>query len=149
MRFAGRLTFIVSPLEEAWEARLGQRVQAVTSMSAIHHLERAEKRALYRRCHALLAPGGWLLNCDEMQTVSREAYLQSLHFWVRHVDGARAGVCPDQMALYESWRSHSYGSGATSTISMRRSRKATTCTSRFSTRCNGCGRSASAARTYS
>lgn len=80
-RFADRLTYIISPLEEPWEAQLDQPIQAIASMSAIHHLEREEKRALYRRCFALLPSGGWLLNCDEMQGISREAYLQGLHFW--------------------------------------------------------------------
>ncbi len=46
-RFSGRVTYIASPLEAAWEAQLTGPVQAITSMSAIHHLEQAEKRALY------------------------------------------------------------------------------------------------------
>lgn len=105
-RFAGRVTYLVSPLEAAWEEQLAEPVQAITSMSAIHHLEHAEKRALYQRCFAKLAPGGWLLNCDEMMSISHEAYLQSLHFWVRHVEEASAFLRPEQITAYEHWCSH-------------------------------------------
>ena len=108
-RFAERITYIVSPLEDAWEAQLASPVQAITSMSAIHHLEDAEKRALYQRCFALLAPGGWLLNCDEMKTLTQEAYVRSLHFWVRHVDNAAPHLSPDQLAKYAQWRHHFAG----------------------------------------
>lgn len=105
-RFADRITYIISPLEEAWESQLTQPVQAITSMSAIHHLERTEKRALYQRCYDVLAPGGWLLNCDEMKTLTQEAYTRSLNFWVRHVEEKPVHLHPDQIAEYEQWRSH-------------------------------------------
>lgn len=105
-RFHGRVTYLLSTLEESWESQLGDPVQAITSMSAIHHLDSAEKRTLYQRCHDQLAPGGWFLNCDEMQTVSMEAYLNSLYCWVRHVDDAPQRLRPDQMVEYENWCGH-------------------------------------------
>jgi len=105
-RFGTRVSYLLSLLEAAWEAQLPGPVQAITSMSAIHHLEHDEKYALYRRCFDCLAPAGWLLNCDEMQTVSREAYRQSLLFWVRHVEAARHHLPPEEIPAYEQWCAH-------------------------------------------
>lgn len=105
-RFADRVSYILSPLEEAWETKLDGRVQAITSMSAIHHLERAEKQALYQRCYDQLVPDGWLLNCDEMKTLSPAAYLNSLHFWVRYVEHAPKRLHPEQITAYENWQGH-------------------------------------------
>jgi len=105
-RFGDRVTWVLSPLEEAWETRLDQPVQAITSMSAIHHLASAEKRALDRRCYDLLAPGGWFLNFDEMQSISREAYLEDMRCWVRHVEDARARLPVAQEAVGDRWCDH-------------------------------------------
>lgn len=103
---ADRMTYLLSTLEDPWEDQLGGPVQAITSMSAIHHLESDDKRALYQRCHAALAPGGWFLNCDEMMTLTREAYLNSLHFWVEHVDAARERLTPAELPAYDRWAAH-------------------------------------------
>ena len=103
---AARMTYILSALEAPWEAQLATPVHAITSMSAIHHLESAEKYALYQRCYAALAPGGCFLNCDEMATVSREAYLNSLQVWVEHVEAAEYALAPEQHADYQRWRAH-------------------------------------------
>lgn len=101
-----RMTYILSPLEEPWEDKSTEPVQAITSMSAIHHLQSSEKRALYERCYSVLAPGGWFLNCDEMTTISREAYMNSLYTWVRHVDNAGQYLAPEQIEEYERWQGH-------------------------------------------
>jgi cyclopropane fatty-acyl-phospholipid synthase-like methyltransferase len=104
--FADRMCYVLCPLEGPWEEQITEPVRAITSMSAIHHLESAEKRALYQRCFTALAPGGWFLNCDEMCTISPEAYLNSLHAWVNYVDAARDRLSPEQIAEYERWLSH-------------------------------------------
>ncbi|MEI7832085.1 MAG: methyltransferase [bacterium] len=102
-RFSDRVTYLVTPLEAEWETQLTAPVSAITSMSAIHHLEHEEKRALYQRCYDMLVPGGWLLNCDEMMTISYEAYVQSLYFWVHHVEKAAASLRPEQKNVYDKW----------------------------------------------
>jgi cyclopropane fatty-acyl-phospholipid synthase-like methyltransferase len=104
--FAGRVEFILSPLEAAWESQVADPPDAMVSMSAIHHLERPEKQRLYRRCLAMLAPGGWFLNVDEMKTLDDDAYLNSLLMWVRHVEQARASVPQHLLSAYEQWTSH-------------------------------------------
>lgn len=84
-RFGDRVRFVLSPIEADWESQVEMPLDAVFSMSAIHHLDSAEKRALYARAAAALAPGGWLLNCDEMKGFSEESYRASLEYWVAHV----------------------------------------------------------------
>jgi tRNA (cmo5U34)-methyltransferase len=101
-----RVTFVLSPLEEPWEEQIAEPICAITSMSAIHHLESAEKRALYQRVFEVLAPAGWFLNCDEMSTVRTEAYLNSLRVWVTHVDGAGEKLTAAQRPEYERWQAH-------------------------------------------
>ncbi len=108
-RFAERMVYIASPLEASWEAQLTLPVRAITSMSAIHHLEREEKHTLYQRCFNLLVPGGWFVNCDEMQTLSRAAYRASLEFWLRYVDDAPSRLPADQQEAYAGWRAHFAG----------------------------------------
>ncbi len=105
-RFDERVVFIESALEDAWEADVDGPVHAIFSMSAIHHLESDDKRRLYRRCFDLLVPGGWFVNTDEMQTMYRDAYLASLHHWVRHVDDSREVIPADLLESYEQWQGH-------------------------------------------
>jgi hypothetical protein len=61
------------------------RIAAMVSMSAIHHLEPAEKQSLYQRCHDLLAPGGIMLNGDEVRAAADRDYLATLNSWVDHM----------------------------------------------------------------
>jgi len=54
-------------------------------MSAIHHLDPAEKQTLYQRCYNLLTPGGVLLNGDEIRAQPDDAYLATLTHWADHM----------------------------------------------------------------
>jgi len=60
---------------------------AIVSALAIHHLNDVEKRALYARIFSSLAPGGILINAE--QVAGNSARLQSL-FESVHLDRARA-----------------------------------------------------------
>src|SRR4029077_14166268 len=55
------------------------------SMSAIHHFEPAEKQSLYQRCYDALAPGGLLLNGDEVRPLDDNDYLATLNAWTDHM----------------------------------------------------------------
>jgi len=58
----------------------------VVSALAIHHLDDAEKRTLFARVHAALAPGGLFVNAEQIAGV--DAGEQAL-FEQLHLDGAR------------------------------------------------------------
>jgi tRNA (cmo5U34)-methyltransferase len=72
-------------LQEDWQSLLPAPAAAIVSMSAIHHLEPAEKRALYGQCAAALAAGGVLLNGDEVRDEDDARYLAELHAWATHM----------------------------------------------------------------
>lgn len=78
------------------QADLGGPYQAVISALSIHHLEDADKRALFAKVHGVLAPGGVLVNADQVLGASpwvREFQNQT---WLRQVH--LAGITPGQMA---------------------------------------------------
>ena len=110
-RFGERVRYILSPLEDDWESQVDEPPDVILSMSAIHHLESHEKRALYQRCHDHLKRGGWFVNIDEMKTVDPAAYRNSLLFWVQYVEKAQHGVpdslrdsCRKMMAQFDRWK---------------------------------------------
>jgi len=95
-RFDERAWFIQERLQsEAWTVQVPGAVAAFVSMSAIHHLEPAEKESLYRRCFQTLAPGGILLNGDEVRAADDEQYLATLSNWADHMRQSMAsGAIP-------------------------------------------------------
>ncbi len=102
-RFGDRVTFVLCSFAEPWADALPGEPDAICSMSAIHHLDGAGKRALYRRCFDALRPGGWFYNIDEMSTLFDDAYRRSLAYWVRHVDRARQRVPPELEPYAHAW----------------------------------------------
>ena len=101
-RFGGSVAYVSSRLEDPWEDELPKAPDFIFSMSAIHHLESAEKHRLTERCFAALRPGGWFINTDEMRPEDDDAYYRSLLYWVRHVDAAEV---PEELAAEAAgWR---------------------------------------------
>jgi tRNA (cmo5U34)-methyltransferase len=84
-RFGPRATCILSRLQDPWESQLPAPPAAIVSMSAIHHLDPSEKQSLYRRCYKSLAPGGVLLNGDEVRAADDNEYLATLTNWADHM----------------------------------------------------------------
>lgn len=84
-RFGDRGRCLQARLQEDWESRLVEQPAAIVSMSAIHHLEPAEKQHLYQRCGKALAPGGVLLNGDEVRPADDAAYRALLEEWAAHM----------------------------------------------------------------
>ena len=105
-RFGDRVEFVLSALEDDWEAQVGGAVDCIFSMSAIHHLEHGQKYTLYERCFDLLRPGGWFINTDEAKTLFPDAYLASLHYWARHVDNSAPSVPDGLRGHCDRWRAH-------------------------------------------
>ncbi len=83
--FAPRVTLIQGRLQEDWESQLPETPQAIVSMSAIHHLEPAEKQQLYARCYQALSPGGIFINGDEFHPADDAEYLARLQRWSAHM----------------------------------------------------------------
>lgn len=104
-RFADRVTFVERRLQDDWPAALRQPPDALVSMSAIHHLEPAEKRALYRVCYDALAPNGLLANGDEFRPAEDAEYLALLEWWWRQKDvGMADGRIPASFRpIFEAW----------------------------------------------
>lgn len=75
---------------------LGGPYQVVFSALSIHHLEDQDKRTLFAKINALLAPGGVFVNADHVLGSSQA--VQEFHhsLWLRQVH--QAGITPQQMA---------------------------------------------------
>jgi len=80
-RFGQRTSFDCRRLQEDWRNVVTSPAAAFVSMSAIHHLEPAEKRACYQRCFEVLLPGGVLLNGDEVRPESDSDYRGHVTRW--------------------------------------------------------------------
>lgn len=83
--FTPRASFLVSRLQDDWSSKLPEQPTAIISTSAIHHLEPAEKRALYQQCYDALLPLGILANGDEVRAESDGEYRAALEKWAAHM----------------------------------------------------------------
>lgn len=105
-RFGNRVHYILSPLESNWEEQLEHHPDLIFSMSAIHHLESKEKKNLYKKCFQLLNNAGWFFNADEMKTINKQPYKNSLMYWVNYISDSKNKVPVDLQPYYEKWNSH-------------------------------------------
>ena len=79
-------SFVISDLgNPEWHSEIKGKFDAIVSSNAIHHLKDQRKKELYNELVQLLAPGGMLLNADEIRGESDASYLLSLRFWDSHV----------------------------------------------------------------
>ena len=90
-RFGSRAICVLAKLQDRWLDQLPARPSAIVSMSAIHHLDPAEKQQLYRQCREALLPGGVLLNGDEVRAEDNDQYRADLWAWAGHMRFAMAG----------------------------------------------------------
>jgi tRNA (cmo5U34)-methyltransferase len=101
--FGSRGGVLTARLQEDWTSQLPAPPVAIVSMSAIHHLDPGEKRDGYARCFRALAPGGVLLNGDEVRDPVPAAYRQHMLNWSAWKnEQIAAGRLSDAMA--ENWR---------------------------------------------
>jgi len=97
-RFGDRARCHLVRLQDNWDRFLDERPRYVVSMSAIHHLDRAEKQAFYRRCFVALESDGMLINGDEVRPESDRDYLDRLQRWAEHMQQVMsAGRVPTTM----------------------------------------------------
>ena len=104
-RFGARAAFVQCTLQDEWQAKLTSAPNAILSTSAIHHLEPREKRELYARCFAALAPGGVFLNGDEYRPADDGEFLALIKEWSAHMTGALTeGRIPESFqATLDHW----------------------------------------------
>lgn len=84
-RFGDRVTLHRSRLQDDWREQIARPCDRIVSMSAIHHLDAAEKMAFYARAYAALNAGGRLINGDEIRATDDDAYLAELRTWANHM----------------------------------------------------------------
>jgi SAM-dependent methyltransferase len=104
-RFSGRFELVEKKLQDDWSEELPGAPQAIVSTSAIHHLLADEKRQLYAKCFAALAPGGLLVNGDEFRPAEDAEFLARLNRWDAHMKSAIAdGRIPASFqATFDHW----------------------------------------------
>ncbi|MEW1586118.1 class I SAM-dependent methyltransferase [Micromonospora vinacea] len=72
------------------------RYDAVVSALAIHHLDDAGKRTLYRRAAAALAPGGVFVNAEQVAGPTPELDRRYDEVWLAQI--TELGASPDEIA---------------------------------------------------
>ncbi|MEX0612190.1 MAG: class I SAM-dependent methyltransferase [Pirellulales bacterium] len=104
-RFGRRAVILKRRLQDDWCTDLPAAPQAIVSMSAVHHLDAAEKRALFARCHDTLADEGVFINGDEYRPESDADYLAQLEWWAAQKNSAEArGLIPASFKpVFEAW----------------------------------------------
>ena len=105
-QFGNKVYFIHSAIEKNWEDKLEHKPDLVFSMSAIHHLENIEKKNIYKKCFNLLHENGWFFNADEMKTIYKEPYKNSLIYWANFVTASKDNLPKGLEPYYEKWNSH-------------------------------------------
>jgi tRNA (cmo5U34)-methyltransferase len=104
-RYGDRVTLVNYRLQDDWRSDLPEEPNAIVSMSAIHHLDAAEKQTLFTLCHDVLAPGGVFINGDEYRPESDADYFAALQWWTSQKDAAeQRGQIPESFRpMFEAW----------------------------------------------
>ena len=108
--FGHRAVCHLARLQDDWFGIVDEPA-AIVSMSAIHHLDPDEKRQFYNRSYSVLAPGGLLLNGDEVRPADGAAYLEQCKTWVAHMHNVmREGLVPEPMCdALRQWEERNVG----------------------------------------
>jgi tRNA (cmo5U34)-methyltransferase len=77
------------------KAALPQDLDAVVSALSIHHLDHVDKRALFRKIYAALAPGGRFINAEQVAGPTADLDECYKALWLEQV--RRAGATPEQI----------------------------------------------------
>lgn len=108
-KYGDQVTFIKSDFCGEWESEIKERPNAISSMSSVHHLLNRDKKKLYKKCYNALKEEGWFFNIDEMKTVSDDAYLKSLYYWIYHAEKQKDIVSGDLLDPYQGWMEKFHG----------------------------------------
>ena len=111
--YGNRAICHLARLQDNW-CGIVEQANAIVSMSAIHHLDRDEKRKLFERSYSVLAPGGVFLNGDEVRPTDDSAYLKQCKAWAAHMHEVMdQGLVPESMRIalleWEKRNVHQFG----------------------------------------
>jgi tRNA (cmo5U34)-methyltransferase len=98
-RFAGAPVPVEIRVGDSRVAPLGGPWDAVVSALSIHHLRDAEKRDLYARAFAALAPGGILVNADNVEAEDAAVQARDRAAWIDAMRAAGLGEADLQAGL--------------------------------------------------
>jgi len=86
--FRGAAVPVEIRVGDSRSAPLGGPYDAVVSALSIHHLQDAEKRALYARAFEALAPGGLFVNADNVEAEDPAVQARDRAAWIEAMRGA-------------------------------------------------------------
>lgn len=101
--YEDRVTYIKSDFSSNWESAINEKPNIITSMSAIHHLSNENKKKLYKKCYDTLQENGWFFNIDEMKTITEDAYVKSLYYWIYHGEKQKNMISADLLDSYKGF----------------------------------------------
>ncbi len=95
-RFAGREARVEIRGADYLADPLGGPYDAVVSALSIHHLPDAGKRAIFRRAHAALRPGGWFVDADNVLAPTPALAASDRARWIARV--RESGIAAPDLA---------------------------------------------------
>jgi SAM-dependent methyltransferase len=103
--FGNRAMFTLRRLQDDWASELPVTPQAFVSMSAIHHLDAGEKKALFARCYDALTPGGRFVNGDEYRPETDADYLAAMRWWTdqKELAESRGQIPTSFRPMFDAW----------------------------------------------
>lgn len=83
--FGERVEFVHEELENIWSHGMPDTVDAILSMSAIHHLDGTLKQKVFNECNAHLTERGVFINIDEVRDQDVKSHMINIRYWKDHV----------------------------------------------------------------
>jgi tRNA (cmo5U34)-methyltransferase len=94
-RRLGNASFATYEQADYVQAALPKDLDAIVSSLSIHHLDHADKRELFRKIYAALAPGGRFINADQVAGPTPDLDARYKALWLEQV--RQAGATPEQI----------------------------------------------------
>lgn len=102
-KFGDRVKYVLCEIEKDWDKLIETKPDLIFSMLTIHHLEDLEKETLYKKSHKMLKENGWFVNIDEMETLNKQGYMNSLLFKGKYALNAAQSIDPETEPFYKSY----------------------------------------------
>jgi ubiquinone/menaquinone biosynthesis C-methylase UbiE len=83
--FGERVEFVCEEMDSMWSPQMPETVDAIISMSAIHHLEGRLKQKVFGECCGHLSERGVFINIDEVRDQDVKVHMINIRHWADHV----------------------------------------------------------------